>query len=66
MARVCPEVEVRDWVRDRVRDRVVVEVWVEVEVRDRVIQMVFLLPCLAELDETTEKISEKQPHGREH
>ena len=34
-------------------------------VRVRVIQMVFLLLCVAEPDETTEKSSEKQPHGRE-
>jgi hypothetical protein len=36
-----------------------------VRVRVRVIQMMFLLLCVAEPDETTEKSSEKQPHGRE-
>ena len=30
-----------------------------------VIQMVFLLLCVAEPDKTTEKSTEKQPHGRE-
>ena len=34
-------------------------------VRVRVIQMVFLLLCVAKPDETTEKSTEKQPNGRE-
>ena len=34
-------------------------------VRVRVIQMVFLLLCMAEPDKTTEKSTGKQPHGRE-
>ena len=36
-----------------------------VRVRVRVIQMVFLLLCMAEPDKTTEKSTGKQPHGRE-
>ena len=38
---------------------------VMVMVMVRVIQMVFLLLCVAEPDKTTEKSTEKQPHGRE-
>ena len=38
-------------------------IWVRVRVR--VIQMVFLLLCMAEPDKTTEKSTGKQPHGRE-
>ena len=36
-------------------------VWVRV----RVIQMVFLLLCMAEPDKTTRKSTRKQPHGRD-
>ena len=36
-----------------------------VRVRVRVIQMVFLLLCMAEPNKTTEKSTGKQPHGGE-